>query len=53
MLFTLHLCFVRISEQTVPFPLHIINILFFITEVGSVYCAARTESLYNTVRFRP
>jgi len=26
--------------------------LVFITDVGSVYCAVRTESLYNTDTFR-
>ena len=40
-------------KQTVPFPLYIINRLVFITEVESVYCAVRNESLYNTVTFRP
>ena len=47
------MCFVWITEQTVLFPLYIINRLGFITEVESVYCAVRTESLYNTVTFRP
>jgi len=41
-------CFVWISEQTANFALHIIKRLVFVTEVESVYCAVRTESLYNT-----
>jgi len=45
--------FVSISEQTVALALYIINRLGFITEVVSVYCAVRTESLYNTDTFRP
>jgi hypothetical protein len=44
--------FVRISEQTVTFALCFINRLGFITEVGSVYCAVRTDLLYNTDTFR-
>ena len=32
--------------------LHNIKRLVFITDVGSVYCAVRTESLYNTDTFR-
>jgi len=35
-------------RKTVTFALYIINRLVFITEVESVYCAARTESLHNT-----
>jgi len=42
------MCCVWISEQTVNFDLYIINRLVFITEVVSVYCAVRTEFLYNT-----
>ena len=42
------MCFVWLSEQTVTFALYIINRLVFITEVESVYCAVRNESLYNT-----
>ena len=41
------MCFVRISEQTGTFALYIINWLVFITVVGSVYCAVRTDSLYK------
>ena len=41
------MCFAWISEQTVAFVLCIINRLVFITEVESVYCAVRTESLYK------
>jgi len=33
-------CFVWLSEQTVPFTLYIINRLVFITQAESVYCAA-------------
>jgi hypothetical protein len=43
---------VWISGQTANFALHNINRLAFITEVESVYCAVRTESLYNTDTFR-
>jgi len=42
------MCSVRLSEQTVAFALYIINRLIFVTEVESVYCAVRTDSLYNT-----
>ena len=45
-------CFVLISEQIGNFALHNINSLVFITGVESVYCAVRTESLYNTDTFR-
>jgi len=45
---TLHLYFVWLSEQTVTFALYVINRLFFITEMESVYRAVRTESSYNT-----
>jgi len=45
--------FVWISEQTLTFALYIINVLGFITEVESVYCAVRTESLYKTDSFLP
>jgi hypothetical protein len=41
------MCFVWLSEQTVTLPLYVINGLGFITETESVYCAVRTESLYN------
>ena len=43
------MCFVWISEQTVTFVLYIINRLAFITEVESVYCAVRNESLYRVI----
>ena len=42
------MCFVWVAEETVTFALYIINRLVFITEVESVYCAVRSESLYNT-----
>jgi hypothetical protein len=42
------MCFVRFSEQTVTFALHIISRLVYITEVESVYSAVRNESLYIT-----
>ena len=43
------MCFVWLSEETLPFHLYIINKYVFITEVESVYCAVRTESLYMCV----
>jgi len=45
--------FVWISEQTVIFALYVFNKLGFITQVESVYSAARTEHLYKTVTFCP
>jgi hypothetical protein len=39
------MCFVWISEQTAIISLYSINWLVFITEMESVYCAVRTESL--------
>jgi hypothetical protein len=47
------MCFVWLSEQAVTFALYVINRLVFITELESVYCAVRTESLYNTDTSRP
>ena len=49
---TWNFCFVWISEQTTNFALRNIKRLVFITEVESVYCSVRTESLYNTDTFR-
>jgi len=46
------MCFVWISEQTANFTLHNIKRLFSLTELESVYCAVRTEPLYNTDTFR-
>jgi hypothetical protein len=46
------MCFVRISEQTAAFALYYIKKLVFITEVESVYCAVRIESLNKTDMFR-
>jgi hypothetical protein len=46
------MCFVRILEQTATFALYSINWLVFITEVESVYCAVRTESLYKADMLR-
>jgi hypothetical protein len=43
------MCFVRISEQTATFALQNIKRLVFITEMVSVYCAVRTESLYKQI----
>ena len=40
-------CFVRISEQTATFAFYSINWLIFITEMESVCCAVRTDSLYT------
>ena len=33
------------------FAFYIINRLVFITELESIYCAVRTESLYKTDKF--
>jgi hypothetical protein len=41
-------CFVRISEQTATFASYSTDWVVFITVVGSVYCAVRTDSLYKT-----
>ena len=41
-------CFVWISEITANFALYNIKSSVFITEVESVNCAMRSESLYNT-----
>jgi hypothetical protein len=46
------MCFVRISEQTATFALYDINRSVLITEMQSVYCAVRTESLDKTDTFR-
>jgi hypothetical protein len=46
------MCFVRISEQTATLALKNIKRMVFITEVGSVYSAVRTESLYKTDTLR-
>ena len=46
------MCFVWLSEITVHFALYIIKRLVFITEVKSVYCAVRTDSLYKPDTFR-
>jgi hypothetical protein len=43
--------FVHISEQTATFAVNISNLFVFITEVESVYCAVRTESLYKADYF--
>jgi len=42
-------CFVRISEQTAAFAVYVINLLVFITEVGSVYSAVRTDSYIKQI----
>jgi len=47
------MCFVWLSEETVPFALYSINRLVFITEAESVYSAVRTEYLYKTESFLP
>jgi len=39
------MCFVWISEQTAIISKYTINWLVFITEMGSVYCEVRAESL--------
>ena len=46
------MCFVTISEQTATFALYCTDWLVFITEVESVYCAVRIESLYNADTIR-
>jgi hypothetical protein len=38
---------VHFSEQTATFTVNISNSFVFFTEVESVYCAVRTESLYK------
>ena len=48
-LYLFSMCFVWLSEQTVTFALYIITRFVFMTEVESIYCAVRTESLCNTV----
>jgi hypothetical protein len=42
------MCFVWISEQTAIIFLFSINLLVSIIEMESVYCAVRTESIYNS-----
>jgi hypothetical protein len=41
-------CCVWIVEETAIFALHNIKVLFFITGVEIVYCAARTAFFYKT-----
>ena len=42
------MCLIRVSEKkTATFALYNINRLLFITEMESVYCAVRTETLYK------
>jgi len=43
---TIFMCSVCISEQTATFAVYDINLLVFIPEAVSVYCAVRTEFLY-------
>jgi len=45
-------CFVWTLEQTANVALGNIKTLVFITEVEGIYCAVRTESLYNRDIFR-
>ena len=53
MLMTLYLCILCDSQnKQQPFALYPINCLGFITEVESIYCAVRIESLYNTGTIR-
>jgi len=50
MVITWDLCVLYGSrEQLANFALHNIKGLVFITEVESVYCAVRTESLYTCI----
>jgi hypothetical protein len=44
-------CFVRISEQTAPFALCVINWLVFTNVVESVYSAVRTDPYIKQVMF--
>jgi len=44
------MCFVWLSEERVPFALHIINRMVFITEAKSVYYALGTDSLYRVIK---
>ena len=46
---TLFMCFVFIREQTAACATYTINWLVFITEMKSVYCAVRTDSLNKAV----
>ena len=46
------ICFIWLSEEAVLYVLYVVNRLVFKTEVKSVYCAVRAESLYNTDTFR-
>jgi len=46
-------CLVWISEQTAHFALHDIKRLIFVTEVESVYCAVRAQSLYRVSHSLP
>jgi hypothetical protein len=48
---TLFLCVVFISEQTATCALHNVNVLVFMTEMKGVYCAVRTGSCLNSLRF--
>jgi hypothetical protein len=45
------MCFVRISEQRASLSYTALTDWFCVTEVQSVYCAVRTESLYETDAF--
>jgi hypothetical protein len=47
------LCFVCLPEEIATFALYIVNSLDFITEMESVYCAVRVESLCITDTFLP
>jgi hypothetical protein len=46
------MCWVWVWEQTAIFYLYSISRFFPITEMGSVYCAVRTDILYKTNTFR-
>ena len=45
------MCFMWLSEETVPFVSCVINRLVFVNKVETVYCAVRPESLYKTDSF--
>jgi hypothetical protein len=51
MVITVPLSVLHVFQTNSNLSLYIINRLELITEVESVYCAVRTESIYDTTRF--
>jgi len=47
------ICFMWLSERIVTFALYFFNSVVFMTEMGSLYSAVRTESLYKADTSRP